>query len=287
MRDTLENTGQLVSDHPQKALVKYLYTTEITSDLDEAKSDCCISGLVIVSRKYIAAIDQLNKSANLIDLVSNKVNHTLNLQSQPRGISRISDDEVVVTIPEKKKLQFLSVSPEGQLTRGREVAVNGQCYGIIYLEQQLIVSFIPSLFLHKSRIKVLDMDGKELKTLTEQYTGSPGYLALSYDQSSLYVSDWGNSSVTRMSLDGKILSTYSADDLKMPHGIVCARDGTVFVCGRQTNNIHQLSDNCEIIQVLFNADSGLTEPYSIAVKEDKDRKLFIGTGNKIKAFSLI
>ncbi|XP_045161025.2 uncharacterized protein LOC123525930 [Mercenaria mercenaria] len=286
LKNTLDSIGELVPEHSQKSLVSHCTDIDLAFVGDKSNTKCFISGLSIISQKHIVATDMENNSAKLIDTTQNKLVYTLLLQSAPRDITKVTDEEVVLTLPESKMLQFLSVSTEGKLKSKREVSVGGQCYGIVCNRKELFVSFIPSIFIQSSKIKVLDFDGQVLKTLTQKLLGSPGYLALSNDQSTLYVSDWGNSTVTSVSMEGKVIATYYAEELKMPHGLVCTRGGSVYVCGRQSKNIHQLSANCEKVQVLSDVVNGSAEPFSVAFS-DKEHKLYIGLDNRVSIFSVI
>ncbi|KAK3611166.1 hypothetical protein CHS0354_026574 [Potamilus streckersoni] len=69
-------------------------------------------------------------------------------------------------------------------------------------------------------------------------------------------------------MDGKSLFTYKAVNLTCPRGVDVDKYDIIYVIGQSSNNIHQLSPNGSVLQVITSAVP--TCPYAICIHKSKD-----------------
>jgi 6-phosphogluconolactonase (cycloisomerase 2 family) len=58
------------------------------------------------------------------------------------------------------------------------------------------------------------------------------------DSKHLYISDFGNNSITSVSLHGEVIATYKHTDLSGPRGMLMLDDGSLLVCCYSNGTIH-------------------------------------------------
>ncbi|XP_053399921.1 uncharacterized protein LOC128557134 [Mercenaria mercenaria] len=222
------------------------------------------------------------------DLLENKLLSALQMPSAPWGITKVNDNEVAITFPELGIVRFLEFSEMMTVMKTKDVKVGYECYGIACGRNRLIISY-----LDPSRVKILDMSGNVLKCFDKNSEDSPSFssprhLALSPNKRLIYVSDRDNNSVTSMTFDGKVKAIYKDNQLTAPFQLAVDREGLVYVCGRGSNNVHQLSSDLTKINILLNDKHELVKPVSVALCEDENR-LYIGSFscNNIQVFELM
>ncbi|KAL3888180.1 hypothetical protein ACJMK2_000559 [Sinanodonta woodiana] len=89
----------------------------------------------------------------------------------------------------------------------------------------------------------------------------------------VYVTVHDKNSLLCFNMEGKKQYTYSPDNLKCPLGVAVDRDDNIYVVGYSSHNIHQLSPEGCIIQVIT---TGV--PHNpMAISFDNSRDTFIIT----------
>jgi hypothetical protein len=125
-----------------------------TDDSDE----CEVTGLCLISESLLAIVDKGNKNVKIIDINNDKITANVLLSSPPYDITVVPDDKLAVTLPEEKKIQFLSLSlPKADsVTPEKTLTVSGACYGIDFIrnEKKLIVTY-----LNPGTVEILDLNG--------------------------------------------------------------------------------------------------------------------------------
>ena len=169
--------------------------------------------------------DEKNNSVKLVDMKQKKVVSQIRLSTRPWDITKVQSDQLAVTLPSSEKIQFLSVTGTS-LSLGREMQVSGECRGIASNQNdRLFVSFTDPV-----QVQILNMSGSVLKTISNQSVGEelfgrPYHLTLSVDNSLLYVTDSGTSTVCCLEMSGKVKGKYKyTGDLG---GVTVAEDGSV------------------------------------------------------------
>ncbi|XP_045202942.2 uncharacterized protein LOC123556356 [Mercenaria mercenaria] len=249
---------------------------EVNIKSDDDKVSGTISGLCLLTEDKLVLTDVRNEAVKVIEVKGELVLSTLTMSSKPWDVARIEEDKIAVTLPEDKKIKFLSVNQA--ISEEKEIDVCGSCRGIAYGSGQLIVSFDKP----ESKVQILDETGQVTKifekdTFGNQLFSKPWYLGLSPDGFTIYVSDNSENTVTSLNLEGKVKGIYKDKDLKKPVGVTVDAAGTVYVVGSSmySSNIHQLSENLMNVNVLGDLGHGIICPRS-AVFNNREQKLYVG-----------
>jgi hypothetical protein len=124
-------------------------TIHFIRDLNAMSTDdseeFAITGLCIISESLLAIVDKENKNVKIIDTNSDKITANVLLSLPPYDITVVPDDKLAVTLPEEKKIQFLSLAfPKAvAVTPERSITVSGACHGIDFIrnERKLNVTY--------------------------------------------------------------------------------------------------------------------------------------------------
>jgi hypothetical protein len=175
----------------------------------------------------------------------------LKLNSRPADITKISRREVAVTFPDDGVITVFDVTPEGQIKEKQKIDAGKDCHGIQYYKKSFIVTYCHN---RSGSVKIIDMSGQLIRELV----GSsplvfqfPVSLALNQRSDILYVTDNSNRNVTSLTLDGTIVNVYQYQNPSLHlYGMSLHKNGSVYVCACCRGQIHQLSDNCSLVQIL-------------------------------------
>ncbi|KAL3862602.1 hypothetical protein ACJMK2_008559 [Sinanodonta woodiana] len=170
--------------------------------------------------------------------------------SNPSDVCVVSKNEVAVTLPLKKKIQFLKldhvISPTVALT------TRLLYWGVAAVsEDKLVVSGpLNDTTYHWG---VVTRDGKEMSVFQlprseKKYDDT--HLALDSTRKRVYITCKNHNSVYCFGLDGTKFFEYKNDELGTPVGIGLDRDDNVYVVGLYSASIQQLSGDGKIQKVI-------------------------------------
>lgn len=85
----------------------------------------------------------------------------------------------------------------------------------------------------------------------------PQYVRVAKDDTEevIYVSDWSESTVTKLSMAGQEVFTYRNDELTNPSALVTADSGHLLVCGFRSHNIQVVSPGGVLICTMLNDEN--------------------------------
>ena len=227
----------------------------------------------MLDNNMLTFTDNNNYSVKIVDVNTNKVISGIQLPTKPWDITRVEQDQLVVTCG--NKLVFIKVVKT--LSVMKEVDIGGQSRGIVYTNNTFICSFV-----NPGCVKIIDLGGKILKTITtdirrQTMFKSPQYIVLSRDQSTLYVSDYGNDSVTSIDLDGNVQHVYTHDKLVNPRGMAVDREDNIYIAGYGSSSIHIISPQCTTVRVVPYGIPEMKGPHAVIYCE-RDNRLYISHG---------
>ncbi|KAK3082913.1 hypothetical protein FSP39_008943 [Pinctada imbricata] len=103
------------------------------------------------------------------------------------------------------------------------------------------------------------------------------------DDTSLCYTVFGGRELYCITMDGTPVFTYSHDKLRYTSGVTVNRAGYIYVCGHNSNNIHQLSHDGKLQRIMFdNLPSG---PYCVSFNKHGD-KAVIGCNGKVLLYDM-
>ena len=207
---------------------------EICIKTPQDNLDCWITGIAILTPDLLIITDEANKAVKLVDVKIKSVLDQQVLDSSPWDVTSITQDTVAVTLSDNQIIQFLSVS-ENKLTKKHTVTVDGECLGISYQDDKLVVSFT-----NPGKVQILLTNGTVLQTFKCKNTFKyPSYVTTN-DQF-MFVSDPAKrKTIIKLNWEGEIITTYTCTG--KPRGSTILDDGKVFVCNSSNNSIGEITE---------------------------------------------
>lgn len=194
-----------------------------------------VSGLCLLSPDTLLTADYFSSALRLVDLGRRKITSSLNLTSFPYDITCLPDSQAAVTLPLGNKIQI--VSTNGGFSSVKDIKVSGECYGICYSNSKLVITY------HKpGKLEMVSLDGTVYSRITTDSKGTtlfsfPCYLtALNTTRGNyLYFTDASTSSVTKLTMEEKIVSQFKDHSLSNLFEIVPIGNSHIAVCKRNRN----------------------------------------------------
>ncbi|XP_053386616.1 uncharacterized protein LOC128550816 [Mercenaria mercenaria] len=121
-------------------------------------------GMVKASNSKFIVLYHKNRSVTFID--TEKILSSLKLPNSPYDITKIDNDLVAVTVPEEKRIFFITIENSSVLTVCKTINTVEQCYSIAYHNNCLIVIAMYGSSMNNGHLQFLDMAGTVLKTYT-------------------------------------------------------------------------------------------------------------------------
>ncbi|XP_052781375.1 uncharacterized protein LOC128217945 [Mya arenaria] len=258
-------------------------------------SDCFLAGMALLPGDRLLLSDCYNHSLKLVDTTNNKLVSQVKLPGNPWDLCLLPGDRAAVTLHWEKKIQF--VSTQENVTLQDVVKVDGECRGIDFCDDNLIVSFcLPG------KVVLMDMKGKVKKRVYNDTSGKPLFQAPSYltvtrkNQTPpvIYVSDRDTHTITKLSFSLEVLQSYKDPILNLPRGMAVVGDNQLLVCDRDNNNILLLDTLTGKITQLLGKGKRIERPYSVAYCPKK-KMMFVTCSfdnkpeleNFVKVFNLV
>lgn len=262
------------------------YLEEINVKTESDTFDCDITGMAMIGNHRLVVADIDNKSLKTVDTKHKKVTSQLCFSSGPWDLTMVHRGQIAVTIPNEKIIQFVLTT--GGLTKDRHLKLNGECHGITYRREYLIVSFRSP-----GKVQIMTLQGRVLKIINQDVHQNklfewPDYVAVNRDGDYIYVSDWYRNAVTRLSWKGEVTGVYKDKIGTKMAGLAVASDGNVLVCKRTSHSIVKLSPDCKLDEIVLEEKHGLKYPWSLCFCEEEN-KLYVDNNrnsNTIAVFEL-
>jgi hypothetical protein len=202
--------------------------------------DCNISGMTLLTSDLLIITDYNNKTIKIVDISSKSVQAPHKLDSEPFDVTTVSQNEVAVTLPFHKTIQFFSVS-RNNLRQKHTLKVDGECFGISCHKDKMVVSY-----LNRAKIQILLINGTVLQTIQdENIFKNPEYITTS--DTYIFVSVYLLKTVAKLNWQCEVTGKYVCT--AGPLGLTMSDDGTVFVC-INNNTIDEISGDCSKGQVV-------------------------------------
>ena len=284
---TVKELGKLTGQIKQKSSqnTNTLFT-ELAVDSSrkvniELSSDRCspmITGCTFIPDGGVVLCDCRN--SNLILLSDTfTVKERLHLDFPPLDVSPVNGSSVMVTLPNKKKLQLIQVMPS--LKQDRSINVDRECWGV-----QVVADLI-YVICHNNpgegEVLVLDMNGTVTHRLGQpdkkpSLFSRPFYITVCPSTRKLFITDWDTHTVSCLLSDGAVVYQYKDEELENPTGVCVDGGGNAIVCGRWSHNVQVIRANGTKCCTLLTSQDGVSGPRSVAYRES-DNTLILGCDN--------
>ncbi|XP_060593331.1 uncharacterized protein LOC132747828 [Ruditapes philippinarum] len=282
----IEDAGQFFTfQEIQKSEVERIahYNSDVEFSCDSFSSLCLFSEKTLLITRYhfteMVIFKDLSVSASSYDRID--------LPSRPCAVAKVDNCSVAITLPLLGIIRLITFSKSMIVTNTEDVKVGIKCRGVACKNDYLIVSYSTK----PAMLKILDMSGKVLKIFCTDHGGNglfdvPCFISLNTGKAIIYVSDYERNCVLGLNSNGEVKAIYKDDELEGPCQMTADRCGAMFVCGRMSNNIHQLSPDLTKVKILLDDDQGLDKPVGVAYCQNKNRLYVSQSEGFIKVYDL-
>ncbi|XP_053403818.1 uncharacterized protein LOC123555979 [Mercenaria mercenaria] len=247
-----------------------IFSGEIIIKTPDDTSDCFIHACALIASSRIILADEVNKCLKIVDTENRKVSTKYKLKSGPTGVAVVARGRIAITLPNEKKIQFLTITKDDIITESYAIEVKDKCRKIACQEDKIIVAY-------RQHIVILSMDGQEINST---FTGSNQKWInphIATDSKAVYVAYCFNElcNVSKFDFDGKLIGTYTDKDLVDARGLSVTRDGLVFVCNwEDAGSVHVISPECKKIKEVLKHNERVSRPWCVSLC-DETYKLFL------------
>jgi hypothetical protein len=259
---------------------------------DDSK-ECEVTGLCVISESLVAIVDKGNKNVKIIDTNNDKITANVLLSSPPYDITVVPDDKLAVTLPEEKRIQFLSLAlPKADaVTPEKSLTVSGACHGIDFIrnERKIIVTYS-----NPGTVEILHLDGTVDRKVEVSNINKVSVIP---NTKLAYISK-GSSVLAILDFEGKLENVYEKrmypNHCYNMQGITTDKTGTAYICDDHevyvTSNVGLLDKNT-VHSSNVNTEKLEECDYRLYARSiafcDRTFKLYIGkTGGKIKVYTV-
>ncbi|XP_067653691.1 uncharacterized protein [Haliotis asinina] len=208
--------------------------------------------------------------------------HKLDMKHGPWGVTKISDFEVAVTLPEEKKIVFLRVLDSMHVRK--TVKTKRKYCGIASLEDGTFAVCCED----PPSVDILNMDGQFMKDMSKYYAcsfKSPSSISVTASKS-LAVTDSVFKCVIIINRDGGLLTTKpsTTDSLKSAVAVACDAFGHVFVVDNVESNVIMVNEDVSCSVASDIANGKVNMPTAIGL--DFAGRLYIADDNFLIVFKM-
>ena len=282
--DMLSNTksiGTLMEQTIEKTVftdLKFENLKKKKVKISKDKNKPTIRGCTFMPDGKFILCDSGNENLKLLDK-SFTPQDSLDLPSRPLGISMVNDTTAIITLPDQQQLQYIDVAP--RLAAGRVIHFDKTCYDVRVVGSDIYVTCCrDGLFGGEGEVRILDKNGNLRRRLgvnqdnTFMFT-APEHLTVSARSDKIYVSDWGQHTLTCLKTDGTVIFQYKDPELRGPRGVCVDDEDNVMVCGVWSNNHHVVTSDGKKHSVILTSKDGIKDPISVAYRQT-DKTLIVG-----------
>jgi uncharacterized protein YjiK len=253
----------------------YIYVRDINVKSVSDKNNCFITSMTCVANNKLVLGDCDNKCLKLVDTDKNIIQDVLSLQSNPLGLTAVSNKQIAVAFDSKYQIQIVGI--HAKLIAGHIIKTNGICLDVTMMNRHLFVSFRSPVKFQKLKltgeiIKTIQPNDEVLKNCT-----NPRYITASPDESVIYVSDWKTNNILSLDMNGNILAMFQGE-IDEPHGIIISPSGLMYVCNRKQDVVYKMKSDLSEALVILGPGDGLVYPHAICMNND-NQHLYISSGS--------
>lgn len=256
------STSRATVDHPvpgfvPKAISKAKEKTDVrhkskhvvkVSEHSVSGSDetfyCNITSTVVLPDGRMVLADDSNSKLKMMTAHCD-VTFEHKLDSNPLNIASVSENEIAITLPGEREVQFVEVGLEC-FTNLRKFKTRLDCWGIDIIGETVVITTGRD----GHSVILYDLKGKELNSFlltvhADENIRCPVAVIADNRKSLLYVTctggAWSKGCVACLNTSGELLNVYSDPDIDTPRSTALDRHGKLYICGLESSTIYQIS----------------------------------------------
>lgn len=274
IKEALDGLTALQSDGSQEVDVwtgtLSLIKSVQRSSLGSGKS--YLTAGVFTESGMLLLTDHVNRRLVLVDQSYNFVDE-FKLDGKPTDITQGNEPkEFFVALREDGILRC--TFKDGQFSAlGRLLSPTG-AWGIRFLGNTRVVGT-------EKFISVVGPDGQDIRSMSK--SGADTYLALLKEENMLYHKD--SNTIVGRRIEGVEIFRYSINSLVYPVGLGLDRDGNLYVCGRNSKNVHLVSKDGLRDRVILSKLVGISSPYAVVVNHHR-QEIVVTSSQETVAFEV-
>jgi len=199
----------------------------------EDTQSCWVYDMAVLPSCNLLVADMLNQSVKVVDVQTGRLLSHLLLPSEPLSLCLLPGDRAAVSLLPERVIQIIDTSTD-QLKLLDSVNVDRKYNGCLgYMNNKFIVGSSD-----QQCVASLNIEGTLLRSVSKDNTGNrlfknPLYICVTtdIDGPSIYVSDSGTHTITRLSEKLEVLQTFRLPSKYGPYRLAAAGRGQLLVRG--------------------------------------------------------
>ena len=248
---TLEETAKKPKGKEGPSLVPF---TKLNVSMKSDKFSCYISSMAYLPNGRLCVVDSRNSKIKMYGS-DRKLLSSLNTSGMPHDITRISENEVAVTLPASQKVLLIKVEKKLKLTK--TIKLQGECYGIAFNEKngKLYIGLGKDI---DACIEVYNVDGSQLKTIRAKNAvlNFPQYMTFNTTWTKLYVSDQDSGIVVVNMSDRGVFNQPTIPDIDRYLGVTTDKDGNLFVITNKPDALQKVHPSAKGLDLKLKLTDG-------------------------------
>ncbi|XP_071092424.1 uncharacterized protein [Haliotis cracherodii] len=234
-----------------------------------------VTEMVVNGIDTVVVTDQFNHSVKSFYTRNNQQGHSkLLLGGYTWGITKLTHNQVAVTVPNINQIVTVEVNPDLELLS--TITTSKQYWGITSLTPSTLAASSPS----PPCVDILDMTGNVLRSISPRHNGNnilqcPNFLCTTRTRNIL-VSDSGARCVVCLTPKRDVVFTYSPTGdtaLKCPQGITSTSTGDILVTDLSLHRVIHLTESGQFVKHLLTSQDSIQKPSGIYVNMATSQKL--------------
>ena len=251
-----------------------------------------ISGSAFLPSGELILCDWYNKKLKLLDK-SLQMQDSIDVPEFPWDIAPVNQQQVIVTFPDEKYLQFIQVTPS--LALGHKVDLGMECRDVSVSRESIYISLADS---EECKIGIYDLTGKK-KRMISPYSCKDGsnlqfkeplYIDVLNDEK-IFVSDVdyksSTSTVYCLESNGNVMHSVSDPSFKRCAGISVDENENLLVCDWISHKVFLITSDGKKVREFLTEKDGLYQPYTTSFRRSDGTLVVTCLGrNDILVFTL-
>ncbi|XP_053407661.1 uncharacterized protein LOC123547438 [Mercenaria mercenaria] len=234
---------------------------------------CSFTGCAYIMEDFVLLADWSNGSIKMLNK-QGLVADVLEFEQSPWDVARNYSGQVVVTVPKLQTVFFVEAEPHLRIVGHFETRCD--CFGICKIRDNYAITCDP--WSKSPSVRVFDKLGNTLlkvqtDDIGDNYFKCPLHVCSDFFSSVIYVSDATADCVYAISVSGDIIFCYKHENLEYPTGVETDRNNCLHVCGKASSNIHKLTNNGSLQEVLLKNNYDVQHPCGIAFHPNGDHMI--------------
>ncbi|XP_021346756.1 E3 ubiquitin-protein ligase TRIM33-like [Mizuhopecten yessoensis] len=238
------------------------FDIKTTSD----KKDCDVFGAVYLPYNQIVVSDYNNAKLKLFTDKGQYLDE-LTIQGTPQDMCFVNDNTVAVADSSPGGVHVVNVE-NSKISLSSVICLPDykDCRGLTHINGRFVVCT------NKEEAEVYSVTQDGTAELLHQYSGKCCFLSHDPTNEDIMVScstdTEGEAVLSRLSTDKHLKSVMKVGLVRKAAGVNVDREGNIYLCSRDSNNVVQMSGDGTHIRELLTSSDGISSPFAIAVCGD-------------------